>query len=200
MWARNINYYSGRIGTVRTMRNIFLIIITMYMWSLKHREYIDLTPIRIGVVIGSMLALDVVGCGFEPRWGKTKIIKFAFALIIKEQQQRLIDTNQDKVSEWSDMSTRGLLVQTKGIRQCRHYLIECNWFSPWYSCNIAQLAFNNNHSLTHTQTIYTSNSSFLWYRDRMRPPYARWLSLWKIALCSVILLLPLLIFHKSYVH
>jgi len=180
MWARNINYYSGRIGTVRTMRNIFLIIITMYMWSLKHREYIDLTPIRIGVVIGSMLALDVVGCGFEPRWGKTKIIKFAFALI-KGQQQRLIDTNQDKVSEWSDMSTRGLLVQTKGIRQCRHYLIECNWFSPWYSWNIAQLAFNNNHSLMHTQTIYTSNSSFLWYRDRMRPLYAP-------------------IFNKSYVH
>jgi hypothetical protein len=55
--------------------------------------------------------------------------------------------NQNKVSEWSDMSTRGLFVQTKGICLRRHYLIECNLFSPWFSWNIAQLALSNNHSL-----------------------------------------------------
>jgi hypothetical protein len=38
--------------------------------------------------------------------------------------------NQDKVSECSDMSTRGQLVQAKGIPLGRHYLIECNFFSP----------------------------------------------------------------------
>ena len=89
---------------------------------------------------------------------KTKIIKFACARIIIENSKDWSTRNRDKVSEWSDMSTRGLLVQAKGIPLGRHYLIECTLFSPWYSWNIAQLALNNDHSLMHIQTIYAFNS------------------------------------------
>ena len=64
---------------------------------------------------------------------KTKIKKIAFARIIKEQQQNWTTQNQNKVLEWSDMSTRGLFVQTKGtssnVTCSRHDLVEIlpNW-------------------------------------------------------------------------
>ena len=54
-----------------------------------------MTPIHISVVIGSMLALDVEDWGFESRWGKNKKIKFEFARITKEQQQRLDDSESE---------------------------------------------------------------------------------------------------------
>ena len=95
-----------------------------------HRQYIELTPIHIGVVIGSMLTLHVIDCGFESRWGKTKIINLHVHASIRRNSKDWSTQNQDKVSEWSDMSTRGLLVQAKGIPLGRHYLIECNFFSP----------------------------------------------------------------------
>jgi len=48
-----------------------------------HNVYIDLTLIRIGVVIGSMLALDVVDCGFQERWGKNKDNKIGICTLHK---------------------------------------------------------------------------------------------------------------------
>ena len=68
----NINYYSGRIGIALTMMIFFNYQHNVHVITKTHRTYIDLTPIRIGVVIGSMLALDVVDCGFVSRWGKNK--------------------------------------------------------------------------------------------------------------------------------
>ena len=42
------------------------------------------------------------------------------------------------------------LTRPVGLAQIRyhHHLIECNLFSRWYSCEIAHLALNNNHSPT----------------------------------------------------
>jgi hypothetical protein len=57
--------------------------------------------------------------------------------------------NLDNVSEWSDMSTCGLLFQwasTINILQCEH-LIKSNLFSTWFSLEIVQLVLNNNHYL-----------------------------------------------------
>ena len=44
----------------------------------------------------SMLAANVVDCGLEPRFGQSK--------------DWLARPNQDNVSEWSDMSIRGLVL------------------------------------------------------------------------------------------
>jgi len=64
--------------------------------------------------------------------------------------------NQNNVSEWSDMSTRGLLFQwakSVGLEQSGHHyhLIERNLFSPWHS-------WKSNHSITRLFVfIYSSN-------------------------------------------
>ena len=74
--------------------------------------------------------------------------------------------NQNNVSEWSDMSTHGLLFQwvntentTKAVGrvQDEHYhpLIKCYLFLSWYSWKkMAYLVLNNNHSFTHSLIIY----------------------------------------------
>jgi hypothetical protein len=70
--------------------------------------------------------------------------------------------NHNNVSEWSDMSTRGLLFQwASTIKIQLSVLIEnkadliiislnINLFSPCYSWKNAELALNNNHSLTYS--------------------------------------------------
>jgi len=59
----------------------------------------------------------------------------------------LLARNQNNVSEWSDMSTRGLLFQW--ISTSSHWKLTCSRHDYWYSWTIAKLALNNNHSLTH---------------------------------------------------
>jgi hypothetical protein len=66
------------------------------------------------------------------------------------------------LSEWGDMSIRGLLFQrTSTIQIQLSVLVKYktdiiilslifNVFSPWYSWQIAELALNNNHPLTHS--------------------------------------------------
>ena len=71
---------------------------------------------RIGGIMVRMLALSVVDHGFETQSGQTKDYKIVFccfstkhaALSIKSKDW--LAQNQDNVSEWSDMSTRGLLL------------------------------------------------------------------------------------------
>ena len=64
--------------------------------------------------------------------------------------------NQNNVSEWSDMSTRGLLFQWVGTMQIQYKAdliiisLKINLFSSWHSWKIAELTLNNNHSLTHS--------------------------------------------------
>ena len=72
-------------------------------------------PNRIGGVMVSLLALSVVDRGFEPRSGQTKDYKIGIccfsakhaALWIKSKDW--LAQNQNNVSEWGDMSIRGLL-------------------------------------------------------------------------------------------
>ena len=74
---------------------------------------------RIRVVMVSVLASRAVYRVFEPRSGQTKnyyigiccfSAKHAHAAL-RRQRKDLLSRNQNNVSEWSDMSTRGLLFQ-----------------------------------------------------------------------------------------
>jgi hypothetical protein len=135
------------------------IIVNIIMCLLSH------TQNRIGGIMVSVLLSSAVDSGFEPWSGQTKEYKIGIccfsakhAALRRKSKDRLA-RNQNNVSEWSDMSTRGLLFQWAsaikiqlcvGLVQCghHHHLIEINVFLPWYSWKIAELALNNNHSLT----------------------------------------------------
>ena len=60
---------------------------------------------RIGGVMVSVLASSAVDRGFEPRSGQTKDYK------IRRKNKDWLARNQNNVSEWSDISTHGLLFQ-----------------------------------------------------------------------------------------
>ena len=72
---------------------------------------------RIGGVMVSELALSVVDRGFEPRLGKTKDYKIDICCFcvkyaaLRRKSKDWLARNQNNVSEWSDMSTPGLLFQ-----------------------------------------------------------------------------------------
>ena len=66
---------------------------------------------------GSMLASSVVDRGFEPRLGQTKDYKISICCFstkhaaLRRKSKDWLARNQDNVSEWGDMSLRGLLFQ-----------------------------------------------------------------------------------------
>ena len=113
----------------------------------------------------SVFALSTVDRGFGTRLGQTKDYKTGMCCFSNKYvslwstgKYRLA-RNQDNVSEWSDMFTRGLdsvslpyknPTQRVGLEESGHHhnFNWCNLFSPWYSWKIAHLALNNNHSLT----------------------------------------------------
>ena len=92
---------------------------------------------RIGGVMVNVLASSAVDRGFEPRSGQTKYYKIGICCVsakhaaLMRKNKDWSARNQNNVSEWSDMS-----------------VVSVNLFSPWYSWKIAELALNNNHSLT----------------------------------------------------
>ena len=65
----------------------------------------------------SVLASSAVGRGFEPRSGQIKDYAigiccfFAKHAASRRKRQGWLTRNQNNVSEWADMSTRGLLFQ-----------------------------------------------------------------------------------------
>ena len=62
----------------------------------------------------SVLASSVVDRGFEPRSGQTKDYKIGICCFSAKHtalRRKSKDWNQNNESEWSDMSTRGLLFQ-----------------------------------------------------------------------------------------
>ena len=69
-----------------------------------------------GVMV-SMLTSSVVDRGFEPRLGQVKDYKIAICcfsakhVVLRRQFKYWLAWNQENVSEWSDMSIRGLLFQ-----------------------------------------------------------------------------------------
>ena len=76
-----------------------------------------LSPNCIGGVMVSVLASSAVDCGFEPWSGQTKDYEIGICCLSakhtalwRKSKDRLV-RNQDNVSEWGYMSTRGLLFQ-----------------------------------------------------------------------------------------
>jgi hypothetical protein len=65
----------------------------------------------------SMLASGVVDRGFEPWSGQTKDYQIGICCFsakhaaLRRKSKDWLDWNQDNLSEWSEMSTRGLLFQ-----------------------------------------------------------------------------------------
>ena len=72
---------------------------------------------RIGGVMGSVLASSAVDRGFEPRSGQTKDYKIGMCCFsakhaaLRRKNKDWLARNQNNVSEWSDLSTHGLLFQ-----------------------------------------------------------------------------------------
>ena len=71
----------------------------------------------IGGVMVSVLASSAVDRGFEPRSGQTKDYKIGICCFsakhaaLRKKSRDWLAWNQNNVSEWSDMSTHGLLFQ-----------------------------------------------------------------------------------------
>ena len=71
----------------------------------------------IGAVIVSVLALSAVDRGFEPQLGQTKDYEIGICCFstkhaaLRRKSKDWLAQNQNVMSEWSDMSTRGLLCQ-----------------------------------------------------------------------------------------
>ena len=72
---------------------------------------------RVGGVMVSVLASSAIDRGFEPRSGQTKHYKIGICCFsvkhaaLRRKSKDWLSRNQNNVSEWSDMSTHGLLFQ-----------------------------------------------------------------------------------------
>ena len=72
---------------------------------------------RIGGVVVSVLASSEVDRGFEPRSDQTKDYNIGMCYLsakhaaLCRKNKDWLDRNHNNVSEWSDISTRGLLFQ-----------------------------------------------------------------------------------------
>ena len=79
--------------------------------------YLLLWGDRNGGVIVSVLASSAVDREFEPRSGQTKDYEIGICCFsakhkaLRRKRKDWSDRNQNNVSEWSDMSNRGLLFQ-----------------------------------------------------------------------------------------
>ena len=72
---------------------------------------------HIGGILVSVLDSSVIDRGFEPLSCQTKDYKFGICCLstkhiaLRRRSKDWLAGNQNNVSEWSDMSTRGLLFQ-----------------------------------------------------------------------------------------
>jgi hypothetical protein len=85
---------------------------------------------RIGSVMVSVLASSTIDCGYEPRSGQTKEYKIGICCFsaknasLRRKSKDWLFRNQNNVSEWSDISTRWLLLDhlAKGNVSFYHHL------------------------------------------------------------------------------
>ena len=74
-----------------------------------------LVPIRISGVMVSVLPLNAVDRGFEPRLGPTKDYKIGICFFsakhatLRRKNKDWLARNQDNVAEWANMCIHGLL-------------------------------------------------------------------------------------------
>ena len=86
-----------------------------YLYIYIQQSYSELN--RIVGVMGSVFASSVVDRGFEPRSGKTKDYAIGICCFsakhasLRRKSKDWLDRKQNKLSEWSDISTRGMLFQ-----------------------------------------------------------------------------------------
>jgi hypothetical protein len=72
---------------------------------------------RISGVMANVLTSSAVDRGFEPRSGQTKDYKNSICCFsakhaaLRKKSKNWLARNQNNVSDWCDMSTRGLLLQ-----------------------------------------------------------------------------------------
>jgi hypothetical protein len=90
---------------------------------------------------------------------------------LRRKSKVCLARNQNKVSEWSDMSIRGLLFQWASTIKIQLGVLVLNkvdliiislkiiLFLPWYSWKIAELELNNNHSLLYSLICWGGISS-----------------------------------------
>ena len=89
----------------------------MFSSHLFSMERFFLLSNRIGGVMVSVLASSAVDCGFEPQSGQTKNYKIGICCFsakhaaLSRKRKDWLPWNKDNVSEWGDMSIRGLLCQ-----------------------------------------------------------------------------------------
>ena len=107
----------------------------------------------------SMLASSAVDRGFDARSGQTKDYKIGMCCFsakhaaLRSKSKDWLAWNQNNVSEWSDMSTRGLLFQwtstIKSNSACWFRTKRTSSSSHWrLTCSRHDIAGNKQHSLT----------------------------------------------------
>jgi cytochrome b subunit of formate dehydrogenase len=90
---------------------VFVLCLVCTMFSM-----FSLSLNRIDGVMASVLASSVVDRGFDPWSGQTKDYKIGICCfsakhaVFRRKNTDWLARNQDNVSKWSDMSTRGLLL------------------------------------------------------------------------------------------
>jgi hypothetical protein len=117
--------------TFQTSLNFILSVIWIHITKtwLKHHCLIDcfkvnrINGLMVSVLASSVvdcgfvLASSLVDCGFEPRSGQTKNYEIGICCFaakhaaLRRKGKDWSAQNENNVSEWSDMSTRGLLFQ-----------------------------------------------------------------------------------------
>jgi hypothetical protein len=81
-------------------------------WQISRYKIVGIAGIMV-----SVLSLSAVDRGFDPRLGQTKDYKTGICCFsakhaaLRRESKGWLAWNQNNVSEWSDMSTRGLLFQ-----------------------------------------------------------------------------------------
>jgi hypothetical protein len=119
----------------------------------------------------SVLTSSAVDRGFEPRSGQTKDYTIGICCFsakhaaLRRKRKEWLGRNQNNVSEWGDISTRGLLFQWAStiktqlsvlVQDKAHLIIiplKINLLSPWYSWKIAELVLDKQQSLTHSTIL-----------------------------------------------
>jgi hypothetical protein len=103
----------NRIGFIVSKHIHKLLYVISDQNGLLHIHHLN----RISGVMVSVLASSVVDRGFESRSGQTKYYKIGICCFsakhaaLRRKSKDWLARNQHNVSEWSDMSTRGLLFQ-----------------------------------------------------------------------------------------
>ena len=109
----------------------------------------------IGGVMVSMLDTSAVDRGFNPRSGQTKHYEIGICCLsakhaaLRRKSKDWSARNHNYVSEWSDMSHRGLFFQCFSTIKIQLIIIssKINLFSPWYSWKNYRIGVKH-HSLT----------------------------------------------------